>query len=175
MAFNPITTGYSYPARTNQGGISNIYVGYYQNDDVMTYTYAGATAANAGQITAFGNTVSFVTVSNRQEQAGMNFTPVYAANGVVSYNQTIEFVVEILSAALSNWVQNLNQGQWYLMAQDVFGNYWMCGAANGCYAISAPGGAGKMIADGSKITLTFEAKEATLPIQVTSAAALTLL
>ena len=179
MALNPITGGYIYGERTNQGGIVAAYIGLYngplQNTPAMTYTIA-STGSNANMITAFGGaTVSMFTVTNRQEQASLMTTPAIGANGTVAYAQTYEFVVEIVTPAIANWVQQLIGGQWRVMVLDVLGNYVFLGAVNGGYITSAPGGPGGKIADGNKITLTFKADEATFPIGVTPAAAATLI
>jgi hypothetical protein len=168
-----ITSGYTFPCRINQGGIKAVYIGTF-NGTAETFTFG--TATQSGEITAFGGaTVSMYTVTNRQEQGSMTFTPVIAANGCVSYDHTIEVVIEGVDNILSNWIQVLHQGIWRIMVLDALGNYWMCGISNGAYTISGPGGAGKAIGDGNKVTLTFQAKEPSMPALVSSTAALTVI
>lgn len=169
-----ITTGYTFPCRTNQGGVKAVYVGQF-NDTSMTMTLG--TGASASQISAFaGSTVSFYTVTQRQEQASLQSTFVPSSeNGTTYWDQTVSITIEQVDAALTNWINVLGQGLWRIIVLDNNGVYWLVGARNGAYMTAGQGGPNKAYGDGNKNILTFVAKEAYQPYLVTTSAATSLI
>ena len=165
-----ITTGYTFPCRTNQGGVKAVYIGTF-NDTSMTMTIG--TGATVSEVTAFaGATVSFYTVTQRQEQATFTNTFVPSIdNGTTFWEQSVSIVVEQVDNVLANWINILGQGLWRIIVLDNNGSYWLVGSKNGAYMTTGAGGAHKAYGDGNKTTLTFVAKEPLHPYLVASSAA----
>jgi len=169
-----ITNGYSLPCRTNQGGIKAVYVGTF-NDTAMTFTYG--TVSTLNEILAVGGTtVSFYTVSQRQEQGMLTYNLVPSVpNGTTYYDQTVEVVIEQVDNLKSNWANILAQGLWRVIVLDNLGSYWMVGLVNGAYVTTSVGGPNKGYGDGNKLTITFMAKEPLSPTLMAINAATTLI
>lgn len=155
-----ITTGYTFPCRTNQGGVKAVYIGSF-NDTAMTFGLSGSQI-----FTISGATVSFYTVSQRQEQASLTNVLVQSVeNGTTSWDINVEIQIEQVDSVLFNWINVLSQGLWRIIVLDQNGAYWMVGQKNGAYMITGNGGPHKAYGDGNKTILTFMAKE---PLQATS-------
>lgn len=168
-----ITNGYTYPYRTNQGGIKAVYVGTW-NDTSMTFTYGSGSTAN--QITAIGGvTMSFYKIQQRQQQGMATYAPVPSANGGISYTHTVECIIENPNNIMTNWLNLLDQDQWRLIVLDVLGQYWMYGLQNGAYTTGGAGGPGGKIADENKAIVQFKADEPLRPTMISAAAAATVI
>lgn len=157
-----ITGGYTFPCRTNQGGVKAVYIGSF-NDTAMTMGLSGS------QVFSFsGATVSFFTFTQRQEQASLTNTLVQSVeNGTTSWDQTLIIELEQVDSVLGNTINVLAQGIWRIIVLDQNGAYWLVGKSQGAYVTTGTGGPHKAYGDGNKTTITFMAKE---PIQASSVA-----
>ena len=169
----PITGGYNFGCRTNQGGIKTVYVGMW-NDTLTTFTYG--TLSQANEIIAVGGaTVSFYTVNQRQEQGMADYQPVFAPNGGVSYDHVVSLVIERPDNLVTNWMNILDQGLWRIIVLDSLSQYWMYGLQNGAYTTGGQGGPGGKIADTNKAVVAFKALEPSRPVLLSNNAALSLI
>lgn len=166
-----ITSGYPLQCRDNSGGIQNIYIGAY-NGSSLTYTIGGT-----GSITGFtGSTVSFYTFNQPLESSTFNQAGAFSTeNGTSMYTQTVEMVMQKLSAAATTKINTLGQGVWRIIVLDQNGKYWLIGAQNGARVSAATPGVGKAMGDLNGAVITFEAKEPLTAYEVDSAAALALI
>lgn len=165
-----LTSGYTLNCR-NIAGVQAIYIGTW-NGASMTY---GATAD--GSIISFGGaTVSFYTFQQDLEQGSFVDAGQYSVeNGTAFYEQTCEITVTPLTQALSNQIATLGQGRWRILILDQQGLYWLMGKTNPVSVSAATPGLGKAYGDLHGAVITFTGKEQAPIVQVSSAAALTLI
>ncbi len=172
MSCNTLTS-FTLGCRDNSGGIQEVYIGKYEKNQ----TYVLGTSSNIDQITSFtGTTASFFTFEQTLEAA--EFTDVPSANienHTSMFTQTLTIILPKMTAELNKLVRILNQGKWRAIYLDKNGNYFYLGDKGGLTLTGGAGGAGKTMDSLNGYTLTFEGKEQSSALQVTTAAALSLI
>ncbi len=163
-----LTSGYNVPCK-GAAGISSVYIGSYTNN--LTYTLG--TSSSLNQIVTFtAGTSSFYTFVQEVEQGSLtekgNFNPQL---GSAFYEQTAEITLTNVTQTLVDQVSSLGKGRWRIIVLDSNGNYWLLGKVNAVSVTDTTGGLGKALGDLNGYTITFTGKEADPLIQVTTAAA----
>lgn len=163
-----INTGYTFPCRTNNGGVKAIYLGVYSEFETHTML--------SNQIIAFFLPSFYFTITQRLEQAAFNQNFIGSIeNGTTLWEQSVSIVIEQVDATISNWINILGQGLWRIIVLDNNGFYWLIGKKNGAYMTAGQGGPNKVYGDGNKTTITFVTKEPLQATKVSTDAALSVI
>ena len=165
-----LTSGYSLGCKS-QAGVQKVFIGSW-NDTSTTFTTDGS-----GQITAItGGTVSFYTFQQTIETASFTApAEINNENNAIQYNQTLAITVTGMTATLINQIKTLGQGVWRVIILDKNGNYFMMGFHGPAQVSALESSLGKAGTDLNGATLTFTAKEDSPIVQVSSAAALSVI
>lgn len=166
MANCTVNAGYTFPC-FGIGGVYQLFIGNY-NGTAMTM---GLTAD--GSIISFGGaTVSFYTF-NQEAQVG-SFAEVPVVNketGTTVWTQTVEMTIIGLSQANNNLMDIIARGRVRIIVLDNEGLYWLVGQKNPVYVSGGDAGPHKAHSDLYGYTLTFEGSEKFPAVQVSAAAA----
>ncbi len=155
------------------GGIQAVYIGQWQAPgQSMTFGLTGS-----GEITSFtGATVSFYTFAQDLEVGSLVAAPqVSVENGTYFEEITLEFSIFNFTQEMQNALNTLGQGRWRVIVLTQDGNYFLLGYHNPVNISGGNYGFGKAYGDLNGATITMTSKEQSGLVQVTSAAALSLI
>jgi hypothetical protein len=168
-----VITSFALGCRDNSGGVQEVYIGKFEKNQ----TYVLGTSSNTDQIISFGGTTaSFFYFEQSNETA--EFTDVFAGNienHTTMYTETLTITLPKMTAALNSTIKILGQGKWRAIILDKNGRFFYLGNKGGLTVTAGNGGAGKTMDSLNGFTLTFEGKEQDPAIEVTTAAAITLI
>ncbi len=171
MANCIISSGYTIPCK-GIAGIQEVYIGTW-NGPTLTYTI-GTASPTLDMITTFtgGTGSGFFGFQQTIETGSMtnngNFN---VQNGTAYYDQIVEITCQNANQTLIDQVTVLGQGRNRILVLDENGNYFLIGQVNPVDVTAVTGGLGKAYGDLNGYTITFTGKEKTPMIQVTAAAA----
>jgi hypothetical protein len=171
MAYNcAITSNWSLGCK-DVGGVQDIFLGAW-NGSLLTYT----TDATGIIGTFSGTTMSFYRMTQPLKFASWNSAGTSTPeNGTVGYKNTVEVTFHKAGQTLSNQLDRLFRGRWRVIVLTQGGTYLLLNATNPANAVSGAYGVGKETTDLNGSTITFEADEPTPAIELTTAAALSLI
>jgi len=84
-------------------------------------------------------------------------------NGTTFYTQTLNLTLTFLDAKTQAELQEIAVARPYVVVEDYYGNFFLCGFENGCELTSGTTVTGAAAGDLSGFTITMEAMEETAP------------
>jgi hypothetical protein len=174
-----LTSGYTLACK-GIAGIQKVYIGDW-NGSSLTYTFGTQSATqsdtNLNQIISFGGTHSTFYEFQQTIETGSlteagNFSE---QNGTAFYEQTVEITIHNTNQLLIDDVATLGRGRWRILVLDVNGAYFLVGKQNPVNVSAVAGGSGKAYGDLNGFTITFTGKEFDPLVQVSAAAATSLI
>tara|TARA_R110000744_G_scaffold167915_3_gene285478 strand:- start:15 stop:548 length:534 start_codon:yes stop_codon:yes gene_type:complete len=155
-----LTTGRKLPCKSAFGGIKNIYLLNYGDIattiiDLTTCEFALTYEASAAKWVKYevkGNSSLDTTVTSSRE------------NGTTFYTQTLNLTLTYLDPCTQAELQVIAVARPYVVVEDYYGNFFLCGAENGMEVTGGTVVTGAAAGDLSGFTLVFEGMEETAPL-----------
>ena len=155
--------GRKLPCKSAFGGIKNVYLkdfGTIKNTlldletCISTINYQEPEANAWYKFEVKGNSSLETTVTSSRE------------NGTTFYTQTLNLTLTYLDACTQQELQTIAVARPYVVVEDYYGNFFLCGAENGMEVTSGTVVTGAAAGDLSGYTLVFEGMEETAPLFV---------
>lgn len=158
-----LNSGRKLPCKSAFGGIKNVYLkdfGTIKNTlldletCISTINYQEPEDNAWYKFEVKGNSSLETTVTSSRE------------NGTTFYTQTLNLTLTYLDACTQQELQTIAVARPYVVVEDYYGNFFLCGAENGMEVTSGTVVTGAAAGDLSGYTLVFEGMEETAPLFV---------
>ena len=158
-----LSIGRKLPCKSAFGGIKNVYLkdfGTIKNTlldletCISTINYVSEEDTKWYEFEVKGNSSLETTVTSSRE------------NGTTFYTQTLNLTLTYLDACTQQALQTIAVARPYVVVEDYYGNFFLCGAENGMEVTSGTVVTGAAAGDLSGFTLVFEGMEETAPLFV---------
>ena len=143
------------PCKSAFGGIKTVWFGDFGG-------ITGLTQGNDGEVTTIVGTqpdwYQFDVNSSLETTVTSS-----RENGTTFYSQTLNLTLTYLDAKTQAELQEIAVARPYVIVEDYYGNFFLCGYENGCELTSGTTVTGAAAGDLSGFTITLEAMEETAP------------
>ena len=152
-----LNTGRKLPCKSAFGGIKSALfadfgtISAIQVDSLTKQVTTLTTTGNWFKYDVKGNSSLETTVTSSRE------------NGTTFYTQTLNLTLTYLDAKTQAELQEIAVARPYIIVEDYYGNFFLCGYENGCELTSGTTVTGAAAGDLSGFTITMEAMEETAP------------
>jgi len=152
-----LSTGRTLPCKSAFGGIKSVLFSDFGSisalniDSSTKQVTTLTTSGNWYKYDVKGNSSLETTVTSSRE------------NGTTFYTQTLNLTLTYLDAKTQAELQEIAIARPYVIVEDYYGNFFLCGYENGCELTSGTTVTGAAAGDLSGFTITMEAMEETAP------------
>ena len=152
-----LSTGRTLPCKSACGGIKSA---LFSDFGSITALQIDSTTKQVTTLTTSGNWYKYDVKGNSSLETTVTSS---RENGTTFYTQTLNLTLTYLDAKTQAELQEIAVSRPYIIVEDYYGNFFLCGYENGCELTSGTTVTGAAAGDLSGFTITMEAMEETAP------------
>jgi hypothetical protein len=152
-----LSTGRTLPCKSAFGGIKSA---LFSDFGSITALQIDSSTKQVTTLTTSGNWYKYDVKGNSSLETTVTSS---RENGTTFYTQTLNLTLTYLDAKTQAELQEIAVARPYIIVEDYYGNYFLCGYENGCELTSGTTVTGAAAGDLSGFTITMEAMEETAP------------
>jgi len=152
-----LSTGRTLPCKSAFGGIKSVLFSDFGSISALSID---STTKQVTTLTTSGNWYKYDVKGNSSLETTVTSS---RENGTTFYTQTLNLTLTYLDAKTQAELQEIAIARPYVIVEDYYGNFFLCGYENGCELTSGTTVTGAAAGDLSGFTITMEAMEETAP------------
>jgi len=152
-----LSTGRTLPCKSAFGGIKSVLFSDFGSISALSID---SSTKQVTTLTSSGNWYKYDVKGNSSLETTVTSS---RENGTTFYTQTLNLTLTYLDAKTQAELQEIAIARPYVIVEDYYGNFFLCGYENGCELTSGTTVTGAAAGDLSGFTITMEAMEETAP------------
>ena len=152
-----LNTGRKLPCKSAFGGIKSA---LFADFGTISAIQVDSTTKQVTTLTTTGNWFKYDVKGNSSLETTVTSS---RENGTTFYTQTLNLTLTYLDAKTQAELQEIAIARPYIIVEDYYANFFLCGYENGCELTSGTTVTGAAAGDLSGFTITMEAMEETAP------------